>query len=213
MIAALTLTATVVLSGNAFAPRCAPPAAEGHDDDLRAMYERGVEYATFLDGAKRRRDLWLSNTERATVPIDLLTRARSVEGTWYLLAVAVDGCSDSVNTIPYIAKVAELVAGLELHIVDSSVGRSVMMAHPTRDDRAATPTVLLLDADWNEAGCFIERPDPLQTWYQANKGTLESEQLFERKMAWYDEDAGAATVQEIVEILEAASAGKPICRG
>lgn len=213
MIGVLTLTATMALSANALAPRCAIPSAKPHDDELRAMYESGIDYPTFLEGAQRRRELWLANTERAAVPDVLLARARSVEGTWYLLAVAIDGCSDSVNTIPYIAELAERTDGLELRIVDGTVGRSVMMAHPTRDDRAATPTVLLLDADWNEAGCFIERPDPLQTWYQANKGSLDSEELFARKMAWYDEDAGAATMREIVEILEAALAGRPICRG
>jgi hypothetical protein len=213
MISALTLAATVVLSGNALPPRCAPPVEGAYDDELRALYESGVDYATFLDEAQRRRDLWVSNTQRASVPDALRARASAVRGTWYLLAVSIDGCSDSVNTIPYIARLAELVDGLELRIVDSTVGRPLMMAHPTRDDRAATPTVLLLDAAWNEVGCFIERPDPLQTWYQANKSSLDSDELFERKMAWYDEDAGATTVREIVEMLEAASAGKPICRG
>jgi len=213
MLSVFTVAATVLLAGAPSPPRCATPVPGAADDDLRALYDGGVDYAAFLAAAERRRSLWLSNTARATVPGDLLERARAVGGTWYLLAVAIDGCSDSVNTIPYVAKIAELVPGLELRIVDSTVGRSVMMAHPTRDARAATPTVLLLDADWNEAGCFIERPNELQTWYQENKTSLESEELFEKKMAWYDEDAGAETVRELVAILEAAGADAPICRG
>ncbi len=213
MISVFAIVATAALSGSVSAPRCALHVQGPSDDGLRVMFEGGVTYAAFLEAARRRRELWLSNTERAEVPADLLARARAVGGTWYLLVVAVDGCSDSVNTIPYVARLADLVEGLELRIVDSEVGRPVMMGHPTRDDRAATPTVLLLGADWREAGCFIERPDPLQTWYQANKTSLDGDELFERKMAWYDEDAGASTVREVVAILEAAAAGTPICRG
>jgi hypothetical protein len=34
---------------------------------------------------------------------------------------------------------------------------------------------------------------------------------FEGKMKWYDDDKGARTIEELVEILEAAGRGTPIC--
>jgi hypothetical protein len=169
---------------------------------LEELFRSGTAFPDFLAAAENRKDLWHSNWQRAAVPDGLLARARAVPGRWRILAIAVDGCSDSVNTIPYIAKLVELVDGLELRIVDSTAGRKVMEAHRTPDGRAATPTIVLLREDWSEAGAWVERPSKLQTWYIENKATLESSQLFEQKMKWYDQDAGAETVREIVELIE-----------
>jgi len=214
MIGTLSLTLAAAVT---FAPAPAPDArcveAVGVlDDAVREMYQGGQTFDAFLDAASRRRDLWLSTYARSEVPEDLLARARAVTGVWRLLVVAVDACSDSVGTIPFTARLVGQVDGLDMRIVDSSVGRSVMDAHPTTDGRSATPTLVLLDADWNEAGCFIERPLPLQDWIGENQGRLSRDALFQGKMAWYEDDAGRSTVRQIVEMMEAAAAGEPVCR-
>ncbi len=181
-------------------------------DDFRALYTSGVSYEDFLAAADRRRGLWLQNTLKADgLSAEMIERARAVGGTWRFLVVAVAACSDSVSIIPYLAELVSVVDGLDMRIVDSSAGRAVMEAHRTPDGRAATPTVLLLDSDYEERGCFIERPRSLQSWIIENQGRISSEELFTRKMAWYDEDAGSETVAQLVEILEAAAAGRTLC--
>ncbi|MEQ9401156.1 MAG: thioredoxin family protein [Longimicrobiales bacterium] len=194
----------------------APPRAvleSPADDVLRALYMRGQTFDDFHAEADSRRELWDRNYGQGQVPEDMVRRARAVGGTWHLLAVAIDGCSDSVSTIPYLALLAERVPGLEMRIVDSTVGRAVMEARRTPDGRAATPTVVLLDADYDDAGCFIERPKDLQAWLAENDGTLSRDALFEGKMGWYQDDAGASTVAEVVALMEAAAAGQPRCDG
>lgn len=210
-----TLLAALVL---ALSPPCGEDAGErprpagGSDTEFRRLFETGVSYDAFLDAARRRRTLWLRNTERAAPSPEALDRARGVGGSWRVLAVAVDGCSDSVSTLPYLAALVEAVDGLELRIVDSDAGRAVMEAHRTRDGRAATPTFVLLDAEWNEVGCFIERPAALTEWLREHGGALDAQARYEAKMAWYDTDAGQETVMQFVETLEAAAAGRRICR-
>lgn len=182
------------------------------DEALRALYRSGISYETFLADARARVELWHANTERsATIDASLVERARAVDGTWHLLAVTVDACSDSVSIIPWLAELVARVDGLSLRIVDPTAGRSVMEAHRTPDGRAATPTVLLLDEAFDEAGCFIERPPALQDWIRDRPG-LSSQEVYEGKMAWYDEDGGQGTVEAVVEMLEAASEGRSICR-
>jgi len=44
-----------------------------------------------------------------------------------------------------------------LRIIGSDVGRAIMNAHRTPDGRAATPTVLLIDADFTEIVKLMER--------------------------------------------------------
>lgn len=178
---------------------------------LRELYESGITFGAFLDAASARRALWMRNSDGATVADDLLERARAVVGEWRILAVTVDSCSDSVNTVPYVAKLAELVPSLELRIIDSTVGREVMESHRTPDGRAATPTLVLLDSDWNEAGCLIERPEILQRWYAERQEGTPVRELTQQKMEWYAEDAGRATLSEVVHMLERAAAGSPWC--
>jgi Thioredoxin len=185
----------------------APPEAT-----LRELYESGRPYEEFLAHAERRKDLWHGNTAKADGLADeLVERARAIPGTWRLLVVAIDSCSDSVSTIPYLAWLAERVPNLDLRVVDPVAGRAVMEAHPTPDGRAATPTVVLLDEAWNEAGCFIERPKRLQEWLAGLDGSLSAEERYERKMEWYAENAGRETVREVVEVLEAAGSGGVVC--
>jgi hypothetical protein len=184
------------------------------DDTLQEMFESGRSYTDFLSGATRRTELWHGNTEKAEgIDPDLVRRARAVGGSWNFLAVAVDSCSDSVSTIPYLAELVALVDGLDMRIVDSTVGRSIMDSHKTPDGRGATPTVLLLDEDFEEAGCFIERPLTLQTWILENNAEVSGGDIFEHKMAWYAQDAGNETVATFVEMLEAAASGaNAVCR-
>lgn len=210
MLATLTIVSTILLGP---APLCiAPGAPLNSDDDLRAMYEAGQTFSEFMDSAVRRTDLWNGNWSGSReIDMALVERARAVGGAWRLLAVVVDSCSDSVHTIPYLARLTAMVAGLTLRVVDSTVGRQIMEDHPTPDGRASTPTVVLLDAEWNEVGCFIERPPVLRDWILENPLKLEREPLFEAKMEWYSDDAGQGTLEEIVRMLEAAAKGETVC--
>ncbi len=212
LFAALLLLPAVGVSPGAPGVVCVDPAPSPVlDDELRATYEEGRSYPDFLAAATRRADMWHGNTEIAAgIDTSLLARARAVGGTWRFLAVAVDSCSDSVSTIPYLAELVSRVEGLDMRIVDATVGRAIMESHRTPDGRPSTPTVLLLDGAWEERGCFIERPPALQTWI-VEEG-FSRDDVFANKMAWYAEDAGQNTVEAFVEMLEAASRGETICR-
>lgn len=217
-LALLALLLTGAPDGDAL---CRAPLAHGATatptrsatDSLRGYWEAAIPYPRFLEQARRRVELWRRNTREGEVPGALLARARDVGGTWRLLAVSVDGCSDSVNTVPYLALLADSVPGLELRVLDPERGRPLMEARPTADGRAATPTVVLLDEGFEAAGCFIERPRPLKAWIEEKRHEVGAPTLYEGKMLWYDRDAGRSTLEEVVALLEAASAGEPICRG
>ncbi len=181
------------------------------DDDLRQAYESGLTFPDFLRQADARKELWDRNYGTAEIPADVVERARAVGGQWYVLAIAIAGCSDSVNTIPHVAKLVELVPTLEMRIIDSSAGRAYMEARPTPDGRAATPTLILLNDRFDEVGCWIERPTALQEWALNEGAALPGPEFMAEKMSWYRRDGGQSTVSEVVGILEAAAAGNHIC--
>lgn len=217
LAAAACASAPVASGGRATAPvavsAAAVPAAAAAipDSTYRRLFEGGATMDAFLARAKARKEQWASNYARGAVADAVLARARSAPGPWKLLVVAVDGCSDSVNTVPYIARLSEQVMGLELRIVDNGVGRIVTDAHRTPDGRSATPTVILLDANYRERGCWIERPTELRDWMLANKGTLADNAVLDRKMKWYEDDKGAKTLIDIAAMIEAAGRGEVKC--
>jgi hypothetical protein len=168
----------------------------------RALFESGIEFGLFLDKAERRREMWLDNFGKGTVPEDLQSRLDGLHGPYYLIAVAIDGCSDSVNTIPYLAHMADASDQIEMRIVHPDTGRHIMDSHRTPDDRPSTPTVLILDQDFNEIGVFIERPAELQDWALGEGKELESGAFMKAKFAWYDSDLGRQTMTEVIESIE-----------
>ena len=184
-----------------------------HRSDFETFYAQGKTYIEFRDAATRRVDAWNDHYANAQVPDALRTRMTAVRSSWRLLVVAEDWCGDSANTIPYVAKLADVASNIDMRIINSTVGKAIMEAHRTPDGRAATPTVILLTEDYEEAGCFVERPRVLQEWWLSNEDKLSSKDRLDQKYAWYDEDQGQTTLEGIVAMIEAATAGDRICIG
>ena len=195
---AACIVALVIAQGAAAAH--AAPAA---DPDYRALYSKGITFAEFLDRARARRDEWRQRYNDATVTPDLVTRMRALPDRRLILAVAEDWCSDSVNTVPYVARLVDgAPERLSLRIIDSNSGRPVMNAHRTPDGRAATPTIVVLREDDEVLGSWVERPSTAQSWFLEQRTTVKHDPLHERLMNWYAEDAGRTTLAEIAALLE-----------
>lgn len=174
------------------------------DSTYKALYDSGQTFADFVSKATARKEQWEGNYALKIAPDALVTRAAAVGSGWKLLVVTVPGCSDSVNIVPYVASLLDKVPSVEMRLISPSVGKAVQEAHRTPDGRAATPTFILLDAEFNERGCWVERPSTLIE-------LMKSGTDFEGKMAWYDKDRGASSLEEIVQVIEAAHAGSKRC--
>lgn len=178
------------------------PAAPAADE---ALYRTGAAFADFVDAARSRQKTWRGNYARAHAPAELRRRLAAVRGQWHLLVVAEAWCLDSANTVPYLARLAEQAPNVDLRIVDSTVGRAVMDAHRTADGRPATPTIVVLDARFREAGAFVERPAPLAAWFARTAPGISSAELHARLSSWYNWDRGDTTMAEVVGLIESAA--------
>jgi hypothetical protein len=172
------------------------------DIDYQGLYAKGITFAEFLENARARRDEWRAHYNDATVIPDLITRMRALPEKRRLLIVSEDWCSDSANTVPYIARLVDgAPERLEMRVVNSQLGKAVMEAHRTPDGRAATPTVVVLDADGRVIGAWTERPSSTQTWFLEKQNTIMQKLLHDELIDWYAKDAGKTTVSEIADIL------------
>lgn len=182
-------------------------------DTLQALYRRGRPFQEFLSGARARRETWHGNYGWGRLDPGLLARARALPEGWRLLVVADDSCGDSANTIPYLATLVDSLRGrIEMRILTSPEARQVKDTHRTHDGRAATPTVVLLDPDGREAGCWVERPTALAVWARGEGARLSQAEFLDRKYAWYDEDRGRETLRDILDLIQGAGPGRP-CLG
>jgi hypothetical protein len=167
----------------------APPA-------YTAIYERGVPFAQFLGAVKELEDEWQGNFASATFDDATIARARALKGQWRILVVAEDWCHDSVNTVPYLAKlVDESPETLSMRIVRKSIGQPVLTAHRTADGRGATPTIVILDADGGVKGVIVERPAALLEYSREHSSQGD-------RRRWYADDQGRHAVAELLDLIE-----------
>jgi thioredoxin family protein len=173
------------------------------DVDYQGVYAQGTTFADFLEKARAHREEWRANYNDATVSAALVTRMRALPAKRHLLVVAEDWCLDSLNTVPYIAR---LVDGgperLDLRIVNREIGKAVMDAHLTPDGRTATPTIAILGEDWHLIAAWTERPTSIQAWFLEKQKTTMQKPLHDELLAWYAKDTGKTTVLEIADLLE-----------
>jgi len=195
------------------APSSVPAPVIVHpDDDLVALYESGVSLRDFVDVAEQRKELWEQNIEGASIPADITERTEALESSRRLLVVAADWCLDSAWNIPALALLAEIHPGLELRVVNAEAGADVMDARHTPDGRPATPTVVILDEEGTEVGCWVERPARQRDFFEANvrnaeEGSDERDAAVSDFLGWYRDNNGAAALGEIVTLMETATVG------
>jgi len=173
------------------------------DVDYQGIYAQGTTFADFLEKARAHREEWRANYNDATVSAALVTRMRALPAKRHLLVVAEDWCLDSLNTVPYIAR---LVDGgperLDMRVVNREIGKAVMDAHLTPDGRTATPTIAILGEDWHLIAAWTERPTSIQAWFLEKQKTTMQKPLHDELLAWYAKDTGKTTVLEIADLLE-----------
>jgi hypothetical protein len=173
------------------------------DIDYETLYRQGVTFADFLEKARARRDEWRAHYNDATVSPALITRMRALPAKRLLLTVAEDWCADSVNMVPYIARLIDgAPERLDMRVVNREVGKAVMEAYRTPDGRTATPTIVVLDENWHVLGALTERPAATQAWFLEKQRTTMQKPLHDELLAWYEKDAGKTTVLEIADLAE-----------
>jgi hypothetical protein len=198
---ALLLPAALCAAEEAPAPHISIRTSAVASDSLREVYAAGQRWPEFYASINRRRELWQNNWTNAKVPDSVVARARAA-GAWRVLVITEPGCSDSANSLPYIARLVESAPGIELRLVNSTVGKPWMERYRTPDGRAATPTLLVLDDQFNVVGCWVEQPKALQDFWLPIVARKETSSRFEEKMAWYVKDEGREILREVVETLE-----------
>jgi hypothetical protein len=172
---------------------------------MRDRYLGAPEFEEMLASATQNAELWAVVWRRAKVPEELVRRVAGLGGAWHLLVLSEDWCGDAVNTVPLVAKLAELAPNLDLRVLARDHNLDLMDAHLTGTSRSI-PVVILLDAEYRERGWWGPRPAALQEWVLGPGRALDKDARYREMRSWYARDAGRTTLEEVVAALERAAA-------
>lgn len=171
---------------------------------MRSRYESAPRFAEFLELAVKNAQLWRDTYRLVKVPDDAVARVAAMPGRWHLLVLVEDWCGDAVNTVPILARLAELAPNLDLRVLPRDTNPDLMDAHLTNGTRSI-PVVIVLDGGFTEQGWWGPRPTELQRWVLSEGQAMEKEERYRHVRTWYARDRGRTTLSEVLAIIEAAA--------
>jgi hypothetical protein len=145
--------------------------------------------------------MWEAVYKRAAIDKEAAERVRALQHRFHLLVINEDWCGDSVNVMPYVARLAEASEHLEMRILGRDANRDLMDTHLTGAARSI-PIVIVYDWDFREKGWWGPRPGPLQRWVLTEGLALPKPDRYPLIRAWYARDKGKAIVSELLSIIE-----------
>lgn len=167
-------------------------------------YHAAPDYPSYLDTVERNRDFWHDVWERTVLPPGVAQEAAMLGGPWNLLALSEDWCGDGVVALPWVARLAEAVPGIELRVLGRDASPDLMDAHLTGTSRSI-PVVIVYDANFVERGWWGPRAGPIQKWVLEEGMALPSPDRYREIRRWYARDRGATTLAEILALLRRAA--------
>ena len=173
------------------------------DVSLEQRFNAAETFADFLARPHQYRDLWNALYKRATVPEDLLARARKIQKPWHLLVLSEDWCGDSINILPLVAKLTDAVPSIDLRILGRDANPDLMDAHLTGKSRSI-PVIMLLDENYVERASWGPRPRPLQAWVMAHI-ELPKADRYKEVRTWYARDHGVTSLTEMLDMIDRAA--------
>ncbi len=165
--------------------------------DFRKLWDQAFPYEAFVARSTEHCGLWNGIYKTARIP-DWALSAVPPGAKLKLLVIAEDWCGDASNTVPIIARLADLGPGLELRVLLRDANPEVMDQYLTNGARSI-PIVIALDEQFHEIGHWGPRPTELQAWVMANRGTTPKEELYPQVRKWYARDHGETTLREVLE--------------
>lgn len=165
--------------------------------DFPALWDTATPFAAYLRPEMRQSELWRGVYDHVVLPgwaLEEYLRSPIRK----LLVIAEDWCGDAANTVPVFARLADLISGLELRVLERDRYPEVMNEYLTLGTRSI-PIIIALDAEYRELGHWGPRPVVLQEWVLAHRKLMPTPQRYTYARGWYARDRGASALRELLD--------------
>lgn len=164
------------------------------------LWDTALSFEQFLAESTNQPDLWSGVYKTARIPDEIVAEASQRAARLRLLAIVEDWCGDAANSVPVIARLAELIAGWELRVVRRDEHLELMDAYLTEGARSI-PIVIALSEDMHEIGHWGPRPAELQEWVMAQRAAGAGKEIYPETRRRYAVDKGRSVLRELVEVV------------
>ena len=174
-----------------------PPFAQ-----LELTWTHAPGFQDWLPTAVKNRELWGGLYARTRLPGWALEAVREVRSPVHLLALSADWCGDAVNSLPWVARLAEASPMLDLRMLERDDHPALMAAHLTGGSARSIPVVMAFDTSWRELGWWGPRPAALQAWVLGEAPgegkSYSPDERYTRVRRWYARDRGVSILREML---------------
>lgn len=176
---------------------------------MRDRFESAPTFPEYLETVRKNEDLWHGVHDRVRLPPNVLEEARSLPGTWHLLALSEDWCGDAVNILPVVSRFADALPNVDLRVLGRDENLDIMDAHLTNGRSRSIPIVIVYDEDFRERAWWGPRPRELQEWVMTKGMKMEPGPRYARTRRFYARNKGKAIVAEVLEMLRSVANERP----
>ncbi|MEJ2634692.1 MAG: thioredoxin family protein [Calditrichia bacterium] len=128
---------------------------------------------------------------------------QSVEQNQLWLVLTEDSCGDSAQTLPMIARMAEVNPKIELKFLYREQNPD-LMDHYLTDGKRSIPKLIAFDGEGVELFQWGPRPAPAHILFKRSRENgLSKEQILQKLHAWYAADRCKSLEAELLAILRA----------
>ncbi|HEX3724110.1 MAG TPA: thioredoxin family protein [Nitrolancea sp.] len=124
----------------------------------KERFAQGLTGQQFIDVIDKNRERFEQNFAETPAIFTDEDRAFFAEHPVSIAAIGEDWCTDVVQFLPPIIKLAEEVPSITLRIFLRDQNLDLMDQYLKEGEFRSIPTFVIYDADWNELGHFNERP-------------------------------------------------------
>jgi hypothetical protein len=178
---------------------------EMSDLDFRTYWDNAFSWDDYLNReVKKHEEMWRGVYAKSVVPEWALERGAEIGGDWRLLVISEDWCGDAFNTVPVMARLAEVLPTVQIRIVKRDENLELMDAFLTNGSRSI-PLVIVLRPDFSVAGRWGPRPPELQEFVLSEKkaGVRPVDEIYRDVRRWYARDRGESTLRQLLDLMAA----------
>ncbi|MDP3773428.1 MAG: thioredoxin family protein [Gemmatimonadales bacterium] len=164
-------------------------------------WDRALTYEQFVKESKEHCALWTGVHRAARIPDWASERVAELGERFRVVVLAEDWCGDATNTVPVLAKWAELTPNVELRILRRDEHPEVMQRYLT-DGTRSIPVAIVLTEAMDEIGWWGPRPAELQEWVKEQRRAGRTKlDFYPEVRRWYAKDKGETTLRELFEVM------------
>src|SRR5262249_11143651 len=162
----------------------------------REQFDAGMTYDAYKAHMTRNREQFEQNEKDLQLSAEDAQAFSTLPQPLNVLALAEDWCGDVIANLPIVGPLAEASAGkLNLRVLlrDQQPGETVMNEHLNKGQYKSIPTVIFMDANYNEVVVWVERPDSVTRLREEKR-----QALYAQHPEWGDPNTPIAELAEDV---------------